>query len=102
MLWLGTFQMGLIIYVSLLMLTPKILILPLILKTMLSCPGLTPMQHFTISLKAGSMEHSPPHQWTCSHGGHLHFKEILSPSLGIPLTTIIWDVSSSSEDIEQP
>ena len=50
--------MGLIIYVSLLKLTPKILILPLILKTMLSCPGLTPTQHFTNSLTAWSVEHS--------------------------------------------
>ena len=47
----------------------------LILKTMPSCPGLTPMQHFTISLTAGSVEHSPLHQWKASCGGHLHFKE---------------------------
>ena len=36
------------------------------------------MQHFTVSLTAGSVEHSPPHQWKASHSGHLHFKEILS------------------------
>ena len=47
----------------------------LILKTMPSCPGLTPMLHSTISLTAGSVEHSPLHQWKASHGGHLHFKE---------------------------
>ena len=35
----------------------------LILKTMPSCPGLTPMLHSTISLTAGSVEHSPLHPW---------------------------------------
>ena len=73
MLWLCTFQMGLIINVSLLLLTPKIL--GLILKTMSSCPGLTPMLHSTIGLTAGSAECSPLHQWKASCGGHLHFKE---------------------------
>ena len=47
----------------------------LILKTMPSCPGLTPTLHSTICLTAGSVEHSPLHQWKASHGGHLHFKE---------------------------
>ena len=47
----------------------------LILKTMPSCPGLTPTQDFTIRLTAGSLEHSPLHQWKASRGGHLHFKE---------------------------
>ena len=46
-----------------------------ILKTMSSCPGLTPMLHSTIGLTAGSVEHSPLHQWKASHGGHPHFKE---------------------------
>ena len=46
-----------------------------ILKTMPSCPGLTPMLHFIIGLTAGSVEHSPLHQWKASWGGHLHFKE---------------------------
>ena len=46
-----------------------------ILKTMPSCPGLTPMLHSTISVTAGSVEHAPLHQWKASHGGHLHFKE---------------------------
>ena len=46
-----------------------------ILKTMSSCPGLTPMLHSTIGLTAGSAERSPLHQWKASHGGHLHFKE---------------------------
>ena len=47
----------------------------LILKTMPSCPGLTPTLHSTIGLTAGSGEHSPLHQWKASRGGHLHFKE---------------------------
>ena len=46
----------------------------LILKTMPSCPGLTPMLHSTIGLTASFVEHSPLHQWRASHGGHLHFK----------------------------
>ena len=46
-----------------------------ILKTMSSCPGLTPMLHSTIGLTAGSAEHSPLHQWKASRGGHPHFKE---------------------------
>ena len=45
------------------------------LKTMPSCPGLTPMLHSTIGLTAGSVEHSPLHQWKASRSGHLHFKE---------------------------
>ena len=45
------------------------------LKTMPSCPGLTPTLHSTIGLTAGSVEHSPLHQWKASGGGHLHFKE---------------------------
>ena len=47
----------------------------LILKTMPSCPGLTPMLHSTIGLTAGSVDHSLLHQWKASHGGHLHLKE---------------------------
>ena len=46
-----------------------------ILKTMSSCPGLTPMLHSTIGLTAGSAERSPLHQWKASRGGHPHFKE---------------------------
>ena len=38
--------MGLIIYLSLLLLTPKNPVCCLILKTMPSCPGLTPVLHF--------------------------------------------------------
>ena len=48
---------------------------PLILKTMPSCPGLTPTLHSTIGLTAGSVEPSPLHRWKASCGGHLHFKE---------------------------
>ena len=47
----------------------------LILKTMPSCPELTPTLHSTIGLTAGSVEHSPLHQWKASRGGHLQFKE---------------------------
>ena len=47
----------------------------LILKTMPSCPGLTPTLHSTIGLTAGSAEHAPLHQWKASCGGHLHFKK---------------------------
>ena len=47
----------------------------LILKTMLSCSGLTPTLNSTISLTAGSVECSPLRQWKASLGGHLHFKE---------------------------
>ena len=47
----------------------------LILKTMSSCPGLTPTLHSTIGLTAGSVEHSPLCQWKASRGGHPHFKE---------------------------
>ena len=47
----------------------------LILKTQPFCPGLTPTQHFIIGLTAGSVEHSPLHQWKASCGGHSHFKE---------------------------
>ena len=46
-----------------------------ILKTIYSCPGLTPMLHSTIGLTAGSVEHSPLHQWKASGDGHIHFKE---------------------------
>ena len=44
-------------------------------ETMSSCPGLTPMLHSTIGLTAGSVEHSPLHQWKAFGGGHLHFRE---------------------------
>ena len=94
MLSLRTFQIGLITYVSLLLLTPNILSLPFDPQDNASCPGLTPMLHSTIGLTVGSVEHSPLHQWKASHGGHLHFKERLSPSLQILLTTIACDASS--------
>ena len=67
--------MSLIIYVSLLLLTPKILSLLFFLKTMPSCPGLTPMLHSTIGLTAISAECYPRHQSKASLDGHLHFKE---------------------------
>ena len=37
--------------------------------------GSTPTLRSTIGLTAGSVEHSPLHQWKAFHGGHLHFKE---------------------------
>ena len=81
------------------MLTPKILSLSFDPQNNAFIPGLTPMQYFTISLTAGSVENSAPCHWKASYGGHLPFKEILSPGLRIPLTTIICDASSSSEGI---
>ena len=67
--------MGLIIYVSLLLLTPKILSLLFDPQDNAFLSWLTPTQHFTISLTAGSVEYSPLHQWKASHGGQCHFKE---------------------------
>ena len=70
------FSVGLITYVVLLLLTPKMLSLPFdFLKTMTSCPGLIPMLPSTISLIAVSAEHSPPDQLKTSQGEFLHFKE---------------------------
>ena len=60
---------------SSLLLTPRILSLPLTLKTTPSCPGLIAMPQSTIYLIAGSVEHSVPHQLKTSHGGFLRFKE---------------------------
>ena len=76
MLWLCTFQMGLIIYVSLLLLTQEILSLPFDPQdnAFLSWAH-SYAAYSTIGLTAGSAEHSPLHQWKASRGGHLHFKE---------------------------
>ena len=69
-----TFQMGLIIYVGLLLLTPKVL-------SLLFDPQdnafLSWAHSYTAfhSLIPGSVEHSPLHQVKVSHGGFLHFKE---------------------------
>ena len=60
---------------GLLLLTPKILSLPLTLKTTPSCSGLIPMLHSTICLIAGSAEQFPPHHLKTSHGVFLYFKE---------------------------
>ena len=46
-----------------------------ILKTMSSCPGLTPMLHSTIGLTAGSAEHSPLRQWEGFPWWTSHFKK---------------------------
>ena len=69
------FSDGLMIYVGLLLLTPKVLNLPFTLKTTPSCLGLILMLHSTIGLIVGSVEHSPLHQLKAFHGGFLHFKE---------------------------
>ena len=67
-------KMGLIIYVSLLLLTPKILSLPFDPQdnAILSWAHSYAAFH---NQTAGSVEHSPLHQWKASRGGHLHFKE---------------------------
>ena len=59
-------QMGLIIYVGLLLLIPKVLSLP-------SCSELIPMLHSTTGLIAESVEHSPLHQLKASHGWVFNF-----------------------------
>ena len=66
--------MGLIIYVSLLLLTPKILSLPFDPQdnAFLSWAHSYAAFH---SLTAGSVEHSPLRQWKASRGGRPHFKE---------------------------
>ena len=71
------------------------------LKTMSSCPGLTPMLHSTIGLTAGPEERSPLRQWLPVVYIPTSRKR-LSPSLWIPLTTITCNASSSSDDIYQP
>ena len=60
--------MGLIIYVSFLLLTPKILNLPF-------DPQDNAFLSWAHSYTAGSAEHSPLHQWKASQGGHPQFKE---------------------------
>ena len=67
--------MGLIIYVSLPLLTPKILSLPLGPQDNVFLSWAHSMLHSTIGLTAGSAEHSPLRQWKASRGGHPHFKE---------------------------
>ena len=74
-LWLCTFQMGLIIYVSLFLLTPKILSLPFDPQD----NAFLSWAHFLCRisqsiLTAGSVECSLLHQWKASGGGHIHFK----------------------------
>ena len=70
----GSFQMRLIIYVSLLLLTPKILGLPFDAQDneFLSWAHSYAAFH---NQTAGSVEHSLLHQWKASRGGHLHFKK---------------------------
>ena len=73
---LNLIWMGLIVYVSLLLLTPKTWVCHFILKIMPSCHRLTPTLHSTVGVTDGSAECSPLHPWKASHGGHLHFKEM--------------------------
>ena len=75
MLWPCTFQMGLIIYVSLLLLSPKILSLPFDPQDNAFLSRAHSYAHSTICLSPGSMECSPLHQWKTSCGTHLHFRE---------------------------
>ena len=85
--------MILIIYVTLLMLTPKFLSLPFDPQNnaFLSWAHSYAAFHKQSNcLVCGALS---PHQWKASNGGHLPFKEILSPGLRIPLTTIICDAS---------
>ena len=75
MLLLCTFQMGLIIYVSLLLLTPTILSLPFDPQD----NAFLSWAHFLCRisqsiLTPGSVECSLLHQWKASGGGHIHFK----------------------------
>ena len=67
--------MGLMIYVSLLLLTPKVLSLPFDPQDNAFLSWAHSSLNSTISLTAGSVERSPLHQWKASHGGHLHFKK---------------------------
>ena len=62
----------------------------LILKTMPSCPGLTPMLHSPISLTAGSVDHSLLYPWKASHGGHLHFKERTFSKSANTFNNLLW------------
>ena len=69
-----TFQMGLIIYVGLLLLTPKVPSLPFDPQDNAFLSWVHSYTAFH-SLISGSAEHSPLHQLKVSHGGFLHFKE---------------------------
>ena len=76
MLLLCTFQMGLIIYVSLLLLTPTILSLPFDPQDNVFLSWAHFLCRISQSiLTAGSVERSPLHQWKSSHSGLLHFNE---------------------------
>ena len=102
MLWLCTFQMGLIIYVSLLLLTPKILSVPF-----------DPQDNAFLSwAHSYAAFHNWSNCWVCGVLPSSSWKAFvvdistsrkrLSPSLQIPSTTIICDASSSSDNIYQP
>ena len=66
---------GLIIFVNLLLLTPKILSLPFDPQHNVLLSWAHSYAEFHNQVTAGSAERSPLHQWKASHGGHLHFEE---------------------------
>ena len=68
-------RMGLIIYVSLLLLTPKILSLPLDPQDNVFLSWAHSYATFHNRSNCWSAERSPLHQWKTSRGGHPHFKE---------------------------
>ena len=96
MLWLRTFQMGLIIYVSLLLLTPKILSVPFDPQD----NAFMPWAHSYAAFHNCGM--LPSSWWKAFVVDISTSRKRLSPSLRIPSTTIICDASSSSDDIYQP
>ena len=74
MLWLCTFQMGLIIYVSLLLLAPKILSVPFDPQDndFLSWAHPAAFHNCSNCWVCGAL---PSSSWKASCGGHLHFKK---------------------------
>ena len=75
MLWHCTLQMGLIIYMSLFLLSPKTLCLPFDPQDNAFLSWAHFYAHSTICLTPGSVEHSTLHQRKTSRGAHLHFRE---------------------------
>ena len=68
-------KMGLIIYVSLLLLTPKVFSLPFDPQDNPLLSWAHSYAEFHNQSNCWSVECSPLHQWKASRGGHLHFKE---------------------------
>ena len=86
--------MGLIMCVSLLLLTPEILSLLFDPQDNVFLSWAQSYVASTISLTAGSAERPPLHQWKAFHVDISTSMESLSPSLKIPSTTIACDASS--------